>query len=149
MRLLARRPHTESELKQRLSARGYAGDGVQRAIERARAAGYLDDAELALHFVVTRAERLGHGPARLRRELVRRGVDETLARGAVERAIAAGDLDPRALLRRRVETLVGRTAGRFDRRAYGRVYNALLRAGFDADAILSELRPFRIDDDVP
>ena len=63
--LLAHKPLTESEVRVRLASRGHAAESVHATIERLRDAGYVDDQRLALHFIATRASRLGHGPGRL------------------------------------------------------------------------------------
>jgi regulatory protein len=136
-RLLARRPLTEFELRERLGAAGHAGADVEEACERMRAAGYVDDGRLAADFIAARAERLGHGPLRLVEDLCRRGVAREVAERALRGAVDRGDIDPRALLRRRLRRHLPGTKP--SRRDLARVYNALRRAGFDDDAIRTEL----------
>lgn len=149
-RMLARRPLSERELRTRLTGRGHAEGEVETALGRLRAAGYLSDEQLALDSIVARAERLGHGRLRLVRNLTERGIDERVAAAAWRRAVDQGDVDPDALLRRAIARRVG--SGALDRRAYARAYNALLRAGFEPDALRSGLGPHRgpaIADDDP
>ncbi len=140
-RMLARRPLTERELRTRLAGRGHTDGEIETALERLRADGYLSDEQLALDYIVARAERLGHGRLRLLRDLQTRGVDERLAEAAWRRAVEQGDVDSDALLGRAIARRVG--TGALDRRAYVRVYNALLRAGFEPDALRSGLAPHR------
>jgi len=143
---LARRPLTAAELGRRLAAAGHAPAVVHAACRRLAAAGLLDDRELARHYVVARAERLGHGPRRLVGELVRRGVPQSVARAAWRAAVEDGDLDLDQLLQRQIRRRLGARGGRLDRSGYARVYTALLRAGFPAAAAVVALRPHRPPD---
>ncbi|MBA3658244.1 MAG: regulatory protein RecX [Gemmatimonadales bacterium] len=83
LRALGRRAYARADLARRLVRRGHAKDAVEAGLVRAEAAGFLDDAAYALHYVQTRAPN-GRGPARLVRDLLSRGVDRAL----VDRAIA-------------------------------------------------------------
>lgn len=118
---------------------GHGPPAADRVGEWLRRDGLLDDRKLALHFILTRAARLGHGRLRLLRDLERRGVAPATARGAWDLAIRMGDIDPEATLRREVESRVASLGGRVDRKAYARMYNALFRAGFEAHAIEAAL----------
>jgi len=140
---LARRPLTVAELRDRLAGRGHSAEAVDSACDRLARAGYLDDGKLAADYIVTRAHRLGHGPDRLLRELRDRGVDPDVARLAMDRAVRDGDLDPLEILRRRIGRLLPTGAERLDGRHWRRVYNALIRAGFDSGNIRRELEPYR------
>jgi SOS response regulatory protein OraA/RecX len=64
--------------------------------------GYLDDRRLALEFIVTRAERLGHGPTKLVEDLCRRGVGREVAEAALRLAVERGDVSTTEVLRRRM-----------------------------------------------
>jgi regulatory protein len=143
--LLARRPRTARELRDGLLGRGHDAAAVEQVVAALERSGHIDDVRLAAHWVVTRATRLGHGPRRLVESLVRRGVDRDVARVAWDRAVEQGDLDPAALIRRQIRRRVG-AARSIDRRTYGRVYNALLRAGFGAAAVEAELAGLRQED---
>jgi regulatory protein len=143
LQLLARRPLTAAELRARLESRGHPPSAVERAVARLERAGHLDDCRLAAHFIVARAERLGHGPRRLVEDLKRRGLTEEEAEAAWRAAVERGDVDPDRLLRREIRRRVGGSAARLDRRHFRRVYNALLRAGFEASRIEEQLAPLR------
>jgi regulatory protein len=140
--LLARRPRTSQELDQELERRGHGREAIDEARRRVESDGYLDDAALALHFIGARANRLGHGPARLIGDLLRRGVSPEVAERAWQIAVEQGEVDPADLLRRAV---VRRLKGRakLDSRAVARVYNALLRAGYDGLEVQRELEGYR------
>jgi SOS response regulatory protein OraA/RecX len=121
---------TEARLWANLSRRGFDDDEVRAAVERCKAGGYLDDALFATLFVEGRAKAVGD--ARLVAELVRRGVDRTLAADSVARAEA--DQDQR--LGSAIERLFRIKPGL----AYPSAARALERLGFPAPAIYRHLR---------
>ena len=139
--LLSRRPRTIHEIRSTLVREGFAGPEVDAAVDRLAREGLLDDRALAEHFVAVRSERKGHAPARLIRELEARGVDAETAHRAVRAAREAGLLDPAALLRREVERRLARQGGALDRRGWVRMYNALLRLGFEPRDVREALEP--------
>ena len=143
VRLLTRRPLSEGELCRRLEAQGHAAEDVASACRGLRQAGYLDDRRLATDFIVTRSERLGHGPERLVADLLRRGVRAEVARSAMQHAVERGDVVPRELLRARIRSRLTEGSQHLSARDYARMYNALRRAGFDEESIERELQPYR------
>lgn len=143
LRWIAGRPRTRAEMRERLARRSHPPETIEAVVERLEREGYLDDDELAWNFIVARAERLGHGPRRLIDDLERRGLPRATARAAWERAIERGDLDEEALLRRELQRRLGPSRGPLDTRTHRRVYNALLRAGFESSAVHRELVALR------
>ena len=139
LRLIGRRPLTVAELRRRLEDRGHASSLIDQVVEGLVERGYLHDAELARNFIVSRAQRLGHGPRRLVDDLVRRGVSREAAGAAWTRAVEQGDLDGEALLRRELRRRLGPASGELDSRTQRRVYTALVRAGFEGSAVHREL----------
>ncbi|MGH8396732.1 MAG: regulatory protein RecX [Gammaproteobacteria bacterium] len=77
VKLLARREHSTQELTAKLATRGYEPHAVAAVIEALAARNLLSDARFVEEFVASRARR-GSGPVKIRDELRRRGVDETL-----------------------------------------------------------------------
>jgi regulatory protein len=73
--LLARRDFCSSELAARLSSQGFDQQAIGSAVEELHDRHYLDDARYARQFVTVHAER-GHGPIRIRHDLVALGVSE-------------------------------------------------------------------------
>jgi SOS response regulatory protein OraA/RecX len=142
LRLLGRRPLTVEELRLRLERRGFDPAESAAALDALGREGWIDDHELALHYIVVRAERLGHGRERLCRELVGRGVPAEIVERAWSEALQQGRLEPERLLARQASLRVEREGGRLDLRAYRRVYNSLLRAGFEAPSIRTQLEPY-------
>jgi regulatory protein len=83
--LLARRDYARAELEARLLSRGFAASEVAGALEELAAAGTLDDARYAQHYVTYHCGR-GQGPIRIAAELRRHGLPQAL----IEAALAAG-----------------------------------------------------------
>ncbi|MBV8394807.1 MAG: RecX family transcriptional regulator [Actinobacteria bacterium] len=86
---LARRDRAGADLVEYLERKGYDADEARTAVERLRAAGYVDDARYA----AARAEALaarGYGDAWIDAELRRQGV------GAAEAEAALASLEPEA-----------------------------------------------------
>jgi regulatory protein len=145
-RLLAARPLTEAELRERLSRRGHAPLDVEAAVREARHAGWIDDAALA-RTVVREGLEKGRGKERLLAQLLSRGIEPELAEKAWEELLSSGDVDPEGTLRAEVERRVAAGGGALTGRAAARIYNALLRSGHDPERIRSALAPYVGDDD--
>ena len=145
LHLLKRRPRTRAELCGELERLGHEDSEIEQTLAALDSSGYLNDTELARDYITKRAARLHHGRERLLADLERRGVTRAEAERAWNEAVESGDLDPaeplRAAIRRRV-----RERGSLDSKAYARVYNALLRAGFEAEETHRELEPYRAGD---
>jgi len=135
VRMLARRPLTRAEVRTRLHDRGYPEPDIEEALARLDSIGAVDDAALARHWVEVRSARKGHGARRLIRDLEARGVDPGIAQRALVEAVEGDGVDLDAVLRREAGKRVRALGARRDRRAYARVYTALLRAGFEPGEI--------------
>lgn len=83
VRSTAQHPRTESEARERLARREVAADVSEEVVAHARTQGVLDDAAFARAWVEDRGRARGWGAARLRRELLRRGVAEPLVESAL------------------------------------------------------------------
>ncbi|MCP3982417.1 MAG: regulatory protein RecX [bacterium] len=149
---LSRRPLTEEEVRKRLAAAGHDAASVESTLDRLRDAGYVGDEKLAVHFIAARSERLRLGPQRLLRDLERRGVAAEVARRALQLATDEHGIDSESTLRAEVRRRLGEPPGPVEMKTMRRVYNALLRGGFDAEAIRSQLSGYRFpegsDDEV-
>lgn len=73
LRLLARREHSESELRHKLASRNFADDVIDTLVAELAARGLLSDRRFADAYARSRYER-GFGPVRIRAELQERGV---------------------------------------------------------------------------
>jgi len=93
--LLARREHSRRELERKLAVRGFAPPVVAETLDRLEQNGLLSSLRFVSGFIAARAER-GTGPAKIRAELVQRGIPPAEA----EAAVRESDEDWAALARR-------------------------------------------------
>jgi len=93
-RLLAARRRTAAEIAGRLRQKGYAGDQVKETVLFLESYGLINDVAFARDWVAARGEK--NGAARLRRELLAKGIDFEI----VERSLAGidGEAEYRAAL---------------------------------------------------
>ncbi|MTH47301.1 recombination regulator RecX [Intestinirhabdus alba] len=98
VRILAARDHSEQELRRKLSAAipgkrcpeeiGATAEEHERVIAWCYENHYLDDSRFAERFIASRS-RKGYGPARIRQELVQKGIERELS----EKALCECDID--------------------------------------------------------
>lgn len=128
LRALARRPYAMEELCRRLVHRGHPPEASEEAVTRAASMGLLDDQEFAEMYVRIRRER-GHGPARLRRDLLSRGVDPGLVERAM-RAHAPTEEDEVETLRELASSRAGQVRGLPRRTQIRRLTAYMARRGY-------------------
>jgi regulatory protein len=80
---LARREHTEAELKAKLAAKGYDPMMIGEAVAELRAHGLQSDDRFAANYIASQAGR-GKGPVFMLAELRKRGIERELAESAIE-----------------------------------------------------------------
>jgi len=141
LRLLTRRPLSEAELRLALARAGHGPPEIEAETARLREAGYLDDRRLAEQVLRAHARR-GHGPRRAREELERRGVTPETIRAAGAELQQEPGLDRAADLRARLQDWLAAERRPLDDRGLRRVYNRLLRAGFEELDVNAALEPF-------
>ena len=78
VRLLARREHSQLELRRKLRTRGHRPEAVERALTRLGEYGYQSDARFAESFVRSRVDR-GQGRSKIVAALRERGIEEGIA----------------------------------------------------------------------
>jgi regulatory protein len=129
VKLLARREHSEYELRAKLNKRDYEDDAVNAVIEALRADNLVSDERFAEAYVQSRVNK-GFGPVRIRGELQQRGVSDALA----ESALNAADCDWDAAAREQLQRRFG-SAAPVDRKERQRRYSYLTRRGFTGDQV--------------
>lgn len=90
LRFLAARDRSISETRERLLRSGFSDEVVSQTLDRLMDLGYLDDERLARR-CVTQKLRAGWSEARVRGELLRRGISRSLAEDAISSGIADSD----------------------------------------------------------
>lgn len=140
VRLLTRRDLSEAELRERLRLRGHAETIVEELIPDLRDSRYLDDVRVAVNGILAGIDA-GHARGRIGQKLTGRGLDERTLHRAWEQVGAEHPTDDSARLIEQLERRLARVGRPLDDAAYRRVYNAMLRAGFDADEVAAALAP--------
>ncbi len=127
LRLLAARPRSERELRDRLRRKGFAEPAIEAAIERLRGWRYLDDAEFARLWVEHRQATGPRGRRLLEFELRSKGIDPE----TVSQTVEAAELDEEAAARAVAAKHLARLAGLDPVTRRRRLAGALQRRGFD------------------
>lgn len=138
LRALTRRAHSIHEMKEYLARQAEDKEEIAPVVAELREQGYLDDAKFAVNYARRHAESRRQGRFRIQRELRARGVPDPHIDVALETVFA--ETDERALARRLIERRLAGARGPIDQRELARAYRSLLRAGFPAEVIRTELR---------
>jgi regulatory protein len=128
--LLARRAHSQSELRRKLRLKGYEPEAIDAAMARLLELHYLNDQDFARGLVRRRGAI--RGPLALSAELVAKGV----SRAETEAAVAEFDSEAQLLSATKLaERLYARTPGIGYREMLNGVGTKLLRRGFPASIV--------------
>ena len=129
--LLSRRDHSEKELLNKLSVKGYK-DGAEKAIEKLRSGGYVSDERFARLYVRELRTVKKYGKKRIEQELYRKGID----RDVVSMVLSETDFDEGELV-----TLIERKYLRYlsDEKGIQKTVNSLLRMGYSYGEIRDAL----------
>jgi len=132
-RYLARRAHSEKELRDKLLRKQYAEDVVCRVLEEMKAEGFVDDLDFARAFAGHRLSVKPVGARRLRSELWQKGVADKIVDQVVQEAYAEMNEEHYARL------LLMRQRGRYkdldELQRKKRLQDLLLRRGFGWETI--------------
>jgi len=137
LNMLGRREHTRVQLRRKLLQRKYEPADVDRVLDELTAAGFLDDARAAKTFARHASHIKGHGRNRIARELSAKGVAPDVVASTLD-----AQIDPAEEAERLQAALARRARGKdlTDRREASKVWQALVRQGFSADAVSKALR---------
>jgi regulatory protein len=135
---LARRDHSEHELRRVLVRDGYAPEVIDDTIARLKRERYLDDAGFAARLARSRLTHSGVGRHRVRQELRRKGVKRTVVEAGLRDALVEVSEAPAidALARRYWKSRDKDDPGQRVRKLWA----LLLRRGFPADLVSARLR---------
>jgi len=138
--LLRIRPRSEREVRDRLKLKGYSAELVEDIVAGLKKAGEIDDFKFATFWVESRMHQNPAGDVVLKHELKRKGVDAGVIAAALKHK--ADNYDEYTIALPLAEERFKRF-GKIDRRkALKRVYDFMLRRGFNYDTvqkIISEL----------
>ena len=137
LRRLARRDHSEAELRRALLERGHTSEETDDALMRLRQQRYLDDDVFAERFARRRLANRGHGRAKIHQGLRQRGIEREQAEAGITaalREVSEGEV---------VDKLARRYWRQHNRvepsRRLPRLWGFLLRRGFPPGLVRSRL----------
>jgi regulatory protein len=143
LRILAQRPYSAAELRQKLWMRADLRVNVENVLAKLREYGFADDAKFSETFASARLQNQGFGPRRVLRELRNKRVSNSVALKAIEKTFAGTEeID---LARRFLEKKYrGRNLPELfhEEKAIASAYRRLRTAGFSGQAALSLLRTY-------
>jgi len=145
LRILRHRFNSTAELKRKLRAKGFAKEEIDPTIERLAAEKWLDDARFAGAFVRTRA-RKRVGQLRIRRELIRAGVEDEIIARAVGENVDSDDERERAekMAQKRLPILIRRYG---EQAARNKLTAYLLKQGYEAALVRSIVKEITVAQD--
>ncbi|GAB4127001.1 MAG: RecX family transcriptional regulator [Roseiflexaceae bacterium] len=134
LRILESRPRSAHEIRDRLQRKGFEPDLIDYALERLTDLGLINDAVFARYWIENRQLARPRGPAALRDELRRKGIDRDLISETLQDEELIGDPDQQALVLAR--SVVRKYANAADYAAFSRRLGGFLqRRGFHQGTI--------------
>jgi regulatory protein len=138
VKLLAAKPRSIEELRERLAERCPSKAVIETVIARLREYGYLDDERYALGYASSKVRQQPIGRRRLELNLARKKVDRAVADEALNQVFA--ETSEEELLDRALEKRV-RLRGRPKTRAEAKsLFDHLLRRGFPFELVSEKVR---------
>ncbi|MFQ6615562.1 MAG: regulatory protein RecX [Fidelibacterota bacterium] len=125
---LSYRPRSVQEMRRRLGEKGWSNQEIEPVIEELEKKDLLNDEEFAVLFARDRVQRKFLGPAALRYELKRMGIDQDLAERVIEDTYRT--TPPEALIQSLLEARRIDLSRPVDRKERTRLINLLKRKGF-------------------
>ncbi len=143
LRILAQRPNSSSELRQKLSRRADCPGSVTLVLNKLREYGLADDAKFSEAFASARLQNQGFGRMRVLRDLRSKRVASAVAEKAIDKTFAG--LDEADLARQYLERKYrGKNLPEFlqDEKQLAAAYRRLRTAGFSGRASLTVLKSY-------
>jgi regulatory protein len=138
VKLLAAKPRSIAELRERLAERCSSKTVIETVIARLREYGYLDDERYALGYASSKVRQQPIGRRRLEMSLAKKKVDRSVADEALNQVFA--ETPEEELLNRALEKRV-RLRGRPKTRAEAKsLFDHLLRQGFPFELVNERVR---------
>jgi regulatory protein len=138
VKLLAAKPRSIAELREKLSERCANKSVVETVIDRLREYGYLDDERYALSYAASKLRQQPIGRRRLKQNLALKKVDRTLADEVLDQVFA--EKSEESLIDEAIEKRV-RVRGRPKTRAEAKsLFDYLLRQGFPFELVSDRVR---------
>ncbi|MBV8072738.1 MAG: regulatory protein RecX [Acidobacteriaceae bacterium] len=153
LRILAARPYSEAELRQKLARRSETPAALTETIARLREYGFADDRKFSEVFAASRLQNKGFGASRVLRDLRGKRVSAAVAEQAVSNAFAGTDERElaNAFLERKYR---GKNLREFlrEQKNLASAYRRLRTAGFSSSTALFVLKQHAVEieiDEIP
>jgi regulatory protein len=141
LRILARKPYSTAEIKQKLNLRAASGADIPIVLTKLREYGFADDEKFSEAFAQSRLRNQGFGRSRVLRDLQTKRVSPKVAQEAIEKTFAGtseAELIDNFLARKyRSKDL---TVFLKEEKNLASVYRKLRLAGFTSNASLAALK---------
>lgn len=146
VKLLAAKPRSVGELRERLKEKAWASDdAIDYALAKLQEHKYLDDAQFAQSFANNRVKAKPMGRSRVAMDLTKKKVDPDTAQAALDKIF---DETPESELVEEAIARYLRTRGApTDRASQKRLFDFLMRRGFSYDLIAPRVRAAADADD--
>lgn len=131
MRLLKARPRTELEIRRRSLKQGITERISAWVIDDLKSEGHINDRLFAALWIKEKVGRSTCGKRRIMNELKSKGIDQAVIEEQL--ALNYDDSQEAEIAHRLAEKRLARLESRPNRASVQRVYNLLLRRGFDTD----------------
>jgi regulatory protein len=139
VKLLAAKPRSVAELRERLLEKEWASDeAVEYALEKLKGYGYLDDERFAFGFASYRVRQKPVGRQRLARDLQMKKIERETADAALE--MVYQETPEEELIARAIEKRIRLRGRPTTRQQTKSLYEHLLRLGFPYDLIIRKVR---------
>jgi regulatory protein len=138
LRLLAHRPRSEHEIRQRLRTRGFEAPAIDSCLQHLKGVGLLDDEAFSLAYCRDRLRSRPSGRTRLLAELRSKGVDAEVANRSLDEVFRSEGVGEEDLARRAVRKFV-RRRNEDPIRVRRRFYVFLSRRGFSPETVVTIL----------
>ena len=138
LRRLARRDHSEAELRQALLRKGFAAEEVQLALDRLVRNRHLDDVAFAERFARSRLASQARGRNHVRVALASRGVEPAIADQALAEALR--DVSEAEMLDQLAKKYWAQRKREEPRQRLRKLWNFLLRRGYPPEIVSRRLR---------
>jgi regulatory protein len=137
LRLLAAKPRSRAELRERLQEK-CDDDAIVQVMSRLEELGYVNDKKFATSFAAARIATRPLGRVRLRRDLQRRKVSGEVAESAMNEAYA--ETNEETLIEKAIEKRLRTRGEPRTRQDAQKLFAYLLRQGFDYDLVMRKVR---------
>lgn len=144
-KLLAKRMYTKKEIQNKLQSRKYSLKVIQNILSLMEEYRYLNDKSFAEEWIESRIRAKPKGKIALKRELMQKGIDESIVEQALENKLDESKLSETALelARRRLKSYSKDDALTAKRK----LMNFLIRRGFDFETIRNVIEKVTKDND--